>query len=923
MKKVLSIVLSIAMVVCLAPTMAFAATTSAQSDAAYSDITGKPCEGAVNVLTALGVVDGFTDGTFKPEQTVTRAQMAKLVVTALGVADYATATTSKYTDMGNATWAIPYVEYASNLNIVNGVGNGKFNPNGTVTYEQAVTMIVRALGYTDQCKEMNGTWPAIYVQKAMALGIFEDVVNGGANGANRGDTAIMLFNAIDLPEVYADGDGATQYKSGSQTFTKADNTPFKGTSMLATLNKGGEANYGILSESQADNAVVNVRDYVGAVGKIYTNKDGDVLTIGDLKTTFLTGTVNSKGDEFTTIDGTKYTVNSDSFSEIGTDGTVSKGKNGISQFVNGEEVTPSLSKGSNGALDDVAQNKQITIAAKVSGKTITNIYSESEWTKAEAKDKAGCVKKLFEESDATQIANKQKFEGFEFKTDDNGKVDNTSFILTGIDSLDKIAEDNVVYAYHDSKNVIRKVEVGTKTVEGTFESFSKGTQPTKANETVTNVGTQATFTIAGTAYKGTNCNVSNDDITNDNYSAWTLGDSDSIKIGDSVKAYLDASGKIYKIEQTAASSSDYALVLDYELYVGEGKTQKVAGTAISEDANTTVYDQGSLNGNNSVIKVMNAKGEVLTLTMKDEAKINLIKDDNGRVTGTFGVGDIITYDLNSSNKVKSVTVKAAYDSSKDGKNDVHDVTSKGYWNGTAINESAVIFSLDRKYNGTAKIDSDHVEISTYSSIKGSDDVAVYANVLKNSKYAAMVVGNVTSSDMTYGIVTNITRVDKDTYNADYKVTMLVNGESKDYYVDEDCTAPKADTLYAFKLNASGQIKELNVAVDGIFTGDTKKTILGTLTATDNGIKVKNNVATSEAVADKDKSFALDSSVKYYKYSSSKSAYEVADKSDLTGADANKVIVFLDTDKDDDKDKVADIVVIADNASTITGTTSGK
>ena len=212
MKKVLSIVLSIAMVVCLAPTMAFAATTSAaQADAAYSDTEGKACEGAVNVLSALKVVDGFTDGTYKPEQTVTRAQMAKLIVTALGVADYATAKTSKYTDMGAATWAIPYVEYAANLNIVNGVGNGKFNPNGLVTYEQAATMVVRALGYTDQCKEMNGTWPAIYVQKAMALGVFEDVVNGGANGANRGDIAIMLYNAIELAEVYADADGTTHY----------------------------------------------------------------------------------------------------------------------------------------------------------------------------------------------------------------------------------------------------------------------------------------------------------------------------------------------------------------------------------------------------------------------------------------------------------------------------------------------------------------------------------------------------------------------------------------------------------------------------------------------------------------------------------------------------------------------------------------
>ena len=595
MKKVLSIVLSIAMVVCLAPTMAFAATTGAQSNAVYSDITGTNCEGAVNVLSALGVVDGFTDGTYKPEQTVTRAQMAKLVVTALGVADYATAKVSKYTDMGAATWAIPYVEYASNLNIVNGVGNGKFNPNGLVTYEQAVTMIVRALGYTDQCKEMNGTWPAIYVQKAMALGIFEDVVNGGANGATRGDIAIMLFNAIDLPEVYADGDGATQYKSGSTSFTNAKGEPFKGTSMLAILNKGGKAEYGILSAEQADNAIVNVRDYVGAVGKIYTNKDGDVLTIGDLKTVFLTGTVNSKGDEFTSVDGTKYTVNSDSFSEIGPDGTVYKGKDAdkedittIPQFVNGEEFTTLGKNRNSGALDNIDQNKQVTIAAKVSGKTITNIYSESEWKKSagSADVKPGGTQKLFEESDATQIANKQKLDGHEFKTDDNGKIDTTTFILTGVDSLDKIAENNVVYVYYGKSEKIRKVEVGTKVVEGTLESFSKGTQKADGN-----VGTQATFTIAGTAYKGTNCDFTNGgDATN--YADWTLSDdSDDVALSDSVKAYLDAYGKIYKIEQTAATSSDYALVLNYEFYTKNAQGNRETKDADDRlNAKTTVDD---------------------------------------------------------------------------------------------------------------------------------------------------------------------------------------------------------------------------------------------------------------------------------------------------------------------------------------------
>ena len=898
MKKVLSIVLSIAMVVCLAPTMAFAATTSASSSANYSDVEGTNCEGAVNVLTALGVVDGFTDGTFKPEQTVTRAQMAKLVVTALGVADYATATKSKYTDMGNATWAIPYVEYASNLNIVNGVGNGKFNPNGTVTYEQAATMIVRALGYTDQCKEMNGTWPAIYVQKAMALGIFEDVVNGGANGANRGDTAIMLFNAIDLPEVYADGDGATQYKNGSTVFQGNNGQTFKGTSMLATLNKNGSASYGILDSTDADNAIINVRDYVGAAGKIYTNKDGDVLSVGDLKTTFLTGTVNSDGDEFTTTDGTKYSVNKDSFTKFDTnanDGTTIKDQNTIPMFVNGEKEGK-LTKGTNGALDNVDQNKQITLAAKVSGKTITNIYSESEWKKGKGTSStAGGTQKLFEESDATQIANKQKLDGYAFKTDDEGKVDTTTFTLTGVDSLDKIAEDNVVYVYYGQSQKIRKVEVGTKTVEGTLESFSKGTKKTTGN-----VGTQATFTIAGTAYKGTNANP--DDVNE--YKDWTLSDdSEAVKLSDSVKAYLDASGKIYQIEQTAASSSDYALVLNYQFYNAQGEEIK---DEISSD--TTVYDQSGLNGNKSLIKVMNSKGEAVTLTMKDKATVKT-------TDGKFRVGDLVTYDLNSSNKVKNVTVKAEYKTA--GTTD--DVTSKGYWNKKSISDSATIFSVDG-YKGAGSIDSDDVEISTLNSLKGTDDVTGYTTIIKNGKYTALVIdANSTSSDILYGVVTNVTSVDSDTYNADYKVTMLVNGESKDYYVDDDCayptgiTAPSQDVLYAYKLNASGQINKLSIATSGKFFNDTKDTVIGQITATENGIKVKSSVASSydENV---NTEVTLDSDVKYYKYSGSKSAYVLADKSDLTGASTGKVAIFLDTEKNDDKDGIADIVIIASSAT---------
>ena len=785
MKKVLSIVLSIAMVVCLAPTMAFAATTSASSSAAYSDIEGTACEGAVNVLTALKVVDGFTDGTYKPEQTVTRAQMAKLVVTALGVADYATAKTSKYTDMGSATWAIPYVEYASNLNIVNGVGNGKFNPNGTVTYEQAATMIVRALGYTDQCKEMNGTWPAIYVQKAMALGIFEDVVNGGANGANRGDIAIMLFNAIDLPEVYADGDGATQYKSGSTTFTGNDNKTFKGTSMLATLNKDGRSEYKIVDEDDADNAVYNIRSYVGLAGKVYTNKDGDVISVGDLQSTALTGTFNSKYDEFTVGDKT-YKVANDALKHV-VEGSswsvenvaVAKGETSaktVAYFDNGEVDSENAIDSKDDLKATVKYNKKITLGAKVSGSTITQIHSVSVW------NAKGC-QYLFETSDASVISKSHKLFGKKFNEDDNKDIDYTSFELVGVDSLDKIAEDNVVAVFANG-DTIRKVEVGTEKVTGTFEEFSQGTVTSDQNN-----GKPATATIAGKTYKTSKAaSVASDDITK-----WlAASDNDSVSVGDEITAYLNASGAIFKVELSSASASNYAMVLDY---------------AVSyNDANQVTNDQ-SLNGDDSKIKVMTSTGEVVTLTFKNKADI---VDDNGQAVnaGTLTVGDIITYDINSSKAVKKVTIKSNANL-RPTNADNHNITAKGYYDGIAIADNATIFTIDDFSDRTASagvpakyIDSDDAGVAKLDSLKDTDNVTNYAKYLKSGRYAAMVIkGDATSNDDIFGVITGYSKLGSDDASGcDYKLQTIVNGEAKTYYYDGSDKSFAKDKLLRFIKN---------------------------------------------------------------------------------------------------------------------------
>ena len=271
MKKVLSLVLTLSLVLGTF-SMAFAATT-------FGDVKGENCEDAVNVLTELGVVTGYEDGTYKPENIVTRAEMAVLVVNALGLEDYVTdSATSSFTDMDGYGWAQGYIAYAQSLGVISGYGDGTFKPGKTVSYDEAATMLVAALGYTPD--SLQGTWPANYVTKAKSLGILDDV-QAGAAGANRGDIAIMLANALYVQMVYADSDGATIGKTDADGTTEV--------TMYSTLVKGAGMYYGTVNAGDTATATKNINELLGAAGKIVVNEDGDVISVSDIKSTFMTG----------------------------------------------------------------------------------------------------------------------------------------------------------------------------------------------------------------------------------------------------------------------------------------------------------------------------------------------------------------------------------------------------------------------------------------------------------------------------------------------------------------------------------------------------------------------------------------------------------------------------------------------------------
>ena len=97
--------------------------------------------GAVAQVYAKGIINGMGDGTFAPNKTMTRAEFCTITVKALGLNPKANST---FSDVSATDWYAGYVGTASDKGIVNGVGNNKFNPEGTITRQEAATMVARA-----------------------------------------------------------------------------------------------------------------------------------------------------------------------------------------------------------------------------------------------------------------------------------------------------------------------------------------------------------------------------------------------------------------------------------------------------------------------------------------------------------------------------------------------------------------------------------------------------------------------------------------------------------------------------------------------------------------------------------------------------------------------------------------------------------
>ena len=194
----------------LALVLAFACAFTMFAGAAFTDQADIQSSEAVDALTGLGVIEGYTDGSFKPDATVTRAEMAKMIFTILnGGNDDASAYTNlptSFTDV-NGTWAAGYIKYLQNSEIIAGKSATKFAPNDTVTGLEAAKMLLVVAGYTPDKAGLTGSrWSANTMKYANLNNLFEDV-SADVNGAlPRQYAAQIMYNALDMERVVYSAD---------------------------------------------------------------------------------------------------------------------------------------------------------------------------------------------------------------------------------------------------------------------------------------------------------------------------------------------------------------------------------------------------------------------------------------------------------------------------------------------------------------------------------------------------------------------------------------------------------------------------------------------------------------------------------------------------------------------------------------------
>ena len=492
MKKFLSLVLALVM------TMSLVTVSAGAKD--FTDNSKINYEEAVEVMSTLGIVGGYTDGTFKPQGNLTRGAAAKIIcnlILGTTTADALTADAAPYKDVATTNVFAPYIAYCAKEGIISGYADGTFRPAATLTGYAFMKMLLGALGLQADKEGYTGpNWSISVAKRALSKDVaLDDGLKGefnGAKAATREEACLYALNMMKAGTFSYPNDNTVIIGNVSVS-TSAKAVQDKDTPYYTTVFKNLFAH----STSDAFGRPATRWDYKGVKIGTYA-KTPDLTYVGSVKVNDIYADLNMSTKDTTA----NLYVNGVSFD------TAENGK---------DAATFTVSKANDTKLDKLGGT-----ADKIGNGTLIEVYRDDDNNHVDVIAMSVYAGKITDVKDATS------------KKDAYVVVDTDSTIADFNDEYETeaFAEDDVVaFTYADGE------------IQTMYKMESVSGELTKKV-------IEKSLTIGDTTYKY------GKEYTFNGTSEAGLSNKSSYDV------YVDANGFALYIEETGANVSDYALLLN-------------------------------------------------------------------------------------------------------------------------------------------------------------------------------------------------------------------------------------------------------------------------------------------------------------------------------------------------------------------------
>ncbi|MGN0711808.1 MAG: S-layer homology domain-containing protein [Anaerovoracaceae bacterium] len=198
-KRLATLIMAAALVFTSVVSAAAYDTSSWDSVSTYpKDVMGTEYLTPVKYFMDKKILTGDEDGLFHADRAINRAEFAKIIALATNNTNQMEAVKDKnyFKDLDGYGWAKPYINCCANAGLVNGKGNDNFAPGESITYAEAITVIIRI---KNTSAVSGGTWPDNYIQYAqmyMNTVIGDRGITDWNAPAERGDVVMMLYRTM-------------------------------------------------------------------------------------------------------------------------------------------------------------------------------------------------------------------------------------------------------------------------------------------------------------------------------------------------------------------------------------------------------------------------------------------------------------------------------------------------------------------------------------------------------------------------------------------------------------------------------------------------------------------------------------------------------------------------------------------------------